>query len=239
MIYAYNTNMKVLIVEDEAAIGESLKEGLDSDYAVDWSKTGEDAIAQTRTVKYDVILLDLNLPDVSGENVCRTLREYGISTPIIVISGQGEVQTKIKLLDVGADDFIPKPFNLKEVKARIRAVLRRGQQNHDGNYAILSIGDLQLNPASRTVMRAGELIKLRRKEFDILEYLMRSQGRAVTRAMIFENVWDTKENLWANVVDVHIKHLRDKIERPFGDEKLIQTVHGVGYKLEAAKAGYI
>jgi DNA-binding response OmpR family regulator len=151
--------------------------------------------------------------------------------PIIVLSGRDLVKDKISLLDMGADDYMTKPFNLQEVSARLRAVMRRTDQS---TKTELIVGNLRLDPAGRTLKRKGTLIPLRRKEFDLFEYMMRHAGQTLTRAMILEHVWDMNEDLWANVVDVHIKHLRDKIDRPFGTT-VIKTVHGVGYKLDTTE----
>jgi len=222
--------MRVLIIDDNKQVAESLRRGLKSTYAVDVAFTGQQGMVQAESAPYDVILLDLNLPDLNGEDICASLRFNGVKTPIIVLTGRDVVQDKVDLLDMGADDYITKPFSLEEVKARMRAALRHGHQETTSNT--LKFEDLELDPASRTVKRHNTTVDLRRKEFDLLEYMMRNQGKTLTRPMILEHIWDMNNNLWANVVDVHIKHLRDKIDRPF-DSKIIKTVHGVGYKLEA------
>lgn len=222
--------MRVLIIDDNRQLAESLRRGLKGTYAVDVAFTGQEAVLMAESATYDAILLDLNLPDISGEDVCASLRFNGVKTPIIVVTGRDVVQDKVELLDMGADDYITKPFNLEEVKARIRAALRHGSK--EPSITKLKLADIELDPAARTVRRHDQPVDLRRKEFDLLEYMMRNQGQTLTRPMILEHIWDMNENLWANVVDVHIKHLRDKIDRPFGS-KLIKTVHGVGYKLEA------
>jgi len=221
--------MRILIVEDNKLISDALRRGLKSTYAVDVAENGADGIHQAETVTYDLVLLDLNLPDMSGEVVCQNLRQMGVEAPVLVLTGSVSVKDKVVLLDAGADDYITKPFSLEEVKARIRAALRRAIAL-DGQ-AILAIEGLELDPAARTVKRLGKPVELRRKEFDILEYMLRNYGKTLTRAMIVAHIWDMSENLWANVVDVHVKHLRDKIDRPFGSH-LIKTVHGVGYKLD-------
>lgn len=221
--------MRILLIEDDRGIAKALQQGLRSAYVVDVAYEGKEGLTEALSGTHDVILLDLNLPDMSGEEICRTIRKKNITTPIIVISGRDLTNDKVMLLDMGADDYITKPFRLEEVKARIRVVLRHSSKN--GTKPVLTVGDLELDPAGRTVRHKKKMIELRRKEFDLLEYLMRHQGQTMTRAMILEHIWEMNENLWANVVDVHIKHLRDKIDRPFGTQ-LIKTVHGVGYKLE-------
>lgn len=221
--------MRVLIIDDNQHVAQSLRRGLRPVYAVDVALNGQQGVQLAESTPYDVILLDLNLPDISGEDVCSSLRFNGVKAPILVLTGRDVVQDKVELLDLGADDYITKPFSLEEVKARIRAALRHSSK--EPTQTTLKFADLELDPASRTVKRQEQPVELRRKEFDLLEYLMRNQGQTLTRPMILEHIWDMNENLWANVVDVHIKHLRDKIDRPFGS-KMIKTVHGVGYKLE-------
>lgn len=224
--------MRILIIEDNKPIAKAIHHGLKSFYSIDLAYTGKDGLRHAQSTKYDTILLDLNLPDIDGEEICRELRKSKIDIPIIIISGKDQVGDKVSLLDMGADDYVTKPFNMHELRARINVAMRHGTSAIPSG--IIAVSDLQLNPSARTVTRCGQLISLRRKEFDLLEYLMRNKGRTMTRAMILEHIWDMNENLWANVVDVHIKHLRDKIDRPFGS-KLIKTVHGLGYKFEPDK----
>lgn len=219
--------MRILIIEDNKSIARVVKHDLKSYYSIDISYNGIDGLRHAQSTPYDTILLDLNLPDIDGEEICRTLRNQNIDTPIIIISGKDQIADKINLLDMGADDYITKPFNMRELRARINVALR-----HPANLipsGEIIVHDLTLNPSSRTVYWVGKPIVLRRKEFDLLEYLMRNKSQTLTRTMILEHIWDMNENLWANVVDVHIKHLRDKIDRPYGGTS-IQTVHGVGYK---------
>lgn len=221
--------MRILLIEDDTSVANALRQGLRNSYVVDIVPRGKEGMLDAQSRGYDVILLDLNLPDMAGEEICRTLRKNDIATPIIVISGRDLTADKVSLLDMGADDYITKPFRLEEVKARIRVVLRKGARHI--TKSILKVSNLKLDPAGRAVHIGSQEIELRRKEFDLLEYLVRHAGQAVTRAMILEHVWETSEHLWANVVDVHIKHLRDKIDRPFGTN-MIRTIHGVGYKIE-------
>lgn len=222
--------MRVLIIEDHKAIGQALQHELKNYYAVDLLTTGKEGLQYALATKYDVILLDLNLPDMDGEDICKALRREGVQSSIIVVSGKDQVTDKVNLLDMGADDYVTKPFNVHELRARINVALRHVTTG--SATGIIAVNDLQLDPAARTVIRFNDVVKLRRKEFDLLEYLLRNKGQTLTRAMILEHIWDMNENLWANVVDVHIKHLRDKIDRPYGS-KMIKTVHGLGYKIEA------
>lgn len=221
--------MRVLLIEDDQSVAKALHLGLRSFYAIDRAYTGKQALELLHDTDYDAILLDLNLPDIAGEVVCQKIRQSGNDTPIIVLTGRDLTEDKVALLDMGADDYITKPFKLEEVKARIRAAMRHGSKTVSS--AVLCVEDLVLDPAGRSVKRGSTVIDLRRKEFDLLEYMMRHVGQALTRAMILEHAWEVHDNLWANVVDVHIKHLRDKIDRPF-KSNMIRTVHGVGYKLE-------
>lgn len=222
--------MKLLIIEDNQLIARALESNLKDFYSIEISYEGMAGLNLARTSSYSVILLDLNLPDINGEEICRILRKEGIDTPIIVVSGNDQVIDKINLLDMGADDYVTKPFNIHELRTRINLAMRHASKNNRSGKLI--VDDLILDPASHTVTRQGQLIALRRKEFDVLEYLMLNKGQTLTRIMIMEHIWDANENLWANVVDVHIKHLRDRVDRPFRS-RLIKTVHGLGYKIES------
>jgi DNA-binding response OmpR family regulator len=223
--------MRVLIIEDNKPIARSLERGLKANYRVDIAESGQFGLNNITAKPYDLVLLDLNLPDMYGKDVCIQIRKNGYKMPVIVLTGSNDVQDKVTMLDIGADDYITKPFSLHEVRARMRAALRRTGPSI--NREPLVVADLFLDPNSRSVRRGAIPLDIRRKEFDILEYMMRNQGKTLTRAMIIDHVWDISEDLWANVVDVHIKHLRDKIDRPF-NSRLIKTVHGVGYKLDAS-----
>lgn len=226
--------MRILIIEDNRAIAQALRHELKAYYSVDVAVLGKEGLNNALSTKYDTILLDLNLPDMDGEEICRKLRHEKIGIPIIVISGKDEIKDKVSLLNMGADDYITKPFNVYELRARINVAMRHGTTG-GVSAGTITIDDLVLDPSGRTVTRNNDEIVLRRKEFDLLEYLMRNKGQALTRTMILEHIWDMNENLWANVVDVHIKHLRDKVDRPYSTS-YIKTVHGVGYKLESPMA---
>ena len=223
--------MRILIIEDNPVVAQALRYELRPFYSVDVCNTGKKGLVAAQSTKYDTIILDLGLPDMDGEKICKLLREKKIRTPIIILSGKGEVKGKVELLNMGADDYVTKPFNFHELRARIDVAMRHTSNNSPSGA--IEIAGLRLDPSSRTVSRYDDPITLRRKEFDLLEYLMRNMNQTLTRVMILEHIWDMNENLWANVVDVHIKHLRDKVDRPYGS-KLIQTVHGLGYKIQVA-----
>lgn len=227
--------MRLLVIEDNKAIAETIRYCLKDHFVVDTSNNGRDGLHFARVTSYDTILLDLNLPDINGGEICKILRKQGVVTPIIVVSGVGEVSDKVNLLTNGADDYMVKPFNIKELRARIDVALRRGSSQAYDKQGYLEIDGLILNPTQRSVSRYGRPISLRRKEFDLLEYLMRNHEQTLTREMILEHIWDRSDHLWDNVVTVHIKYLRDKVDRPYRTS-LIQTVHGVGYKIAPARA---
>lgn len=222
---------KVLLVEDDRSIAGALAHALHDSYDIDVASSGKLALYKTDTEQYDAIVLDLNLPDISGIFICQQLRERGISAPILILSGECRVLTKINLLDSGANDYLTKPFSLGELKARLRVLVRTTNQPAQ-KTSKLTVGDLVMNRKIFTVKRGENEIELRRKEFAILECLMENSGTVVTREMLLRSVWQGSDELWTNTVDVHIKHLRDKIDRPFAG-RMIRTVHGLGYKLEA------
>lgn len=221
--------MKILLIEDDHDVMLALQRGLQPLFRVDTARTAEDGLHQHEVGEYDVVVLDLGLPDIPGIEVCVAMKKRAGAPPILVLTGRADVRTKVAVLDAGADDYLTKPFSLEELKARLRALSRR---NRKQNSSLLRVGDLILDTATRSVERDGKRIKLRRKEYALLEYLMQNQGAVITRPMIVDHVWDTSDNLWTNAVDVHIKYLRDVIDRPFSSP-LIQTVHGVGYKIGA------
>lgn len=225
--------MRLLVIEDNKRVATALREALRGSYVVDVEHSGREALNNLNITHYDVILLDLGLPDMDGEDVCQQLRARNITAPVIVVTGDDTTESKVSILDMGADDYMTKPFSTDELKARIRAVMRR--HTHKVLPLTLRVGDLRLDPASRGVLKDGKPLALRRKEFDLLEYMMRNPGRTLTRSMIIDHVWESGEGLWTNAVDVHIKYLRDKIDRPFNTQ-LIKTIHGVGYKLDAESA---
>lgn len=223
--------MKVLVIEDNARLAERIKTNLGKLYIVDIVHTGETGITQALTGEYNVIILDLNLPDMHGLTVCKQLRKELIATPILVVTAFDQTKSKIELLQSGADDYLTKPFNGEELNARVAALIRRQSQPVLTN--VMMVNDLELDVSKRQVRRSGVLIPLRRKEFDILEYLVSNRGRAMSRDMIINHAWVDGTAGWNNTVDVHIKHLRDKVDRPFSSA-LIKTAYGIGYMIDDA-----
>lgn len=222
--------MKILLIEDDRKTASTLKEELEKDYIIEVSFTGEDGEYQAEVNEYDLIILDLGLPDKNGEEICRNIRKKDHKVSIIILTGEHNFDTKVLLLDLGADDYLTKPFSFSELKARIRALTRRKNQMIVSNF--LSVDDLTLDLGKKIARRGIRHIPLRRKEYYLLEYLIRNCGHVVSRSMILDHVWESNSETSTNVVDVHIKYLRDQIDRPF-DKHLIKTVHGLGYKIEA------
>lgn len=221
--------MRLLIAEDDFALASFVKKGLDAEhYAVDIIGDGEQARAMASEMDYDLVILDLNLPRLDGISVLRHLRTRKPSVPVLVLSGRSRVEDRVQCLDLGADDYLAKPFSFTELSARIRALLRR---SHLPAESVLTVDDLKLDRVERRVERGGQRIELTSKEFALLEYLMRNAGRRITRAMIIEHVWNLSFDTCTNVVDVYINYLRQKIDQ--GPFKLIHTIRGVGYELRS------
>lgn len=223
--------MKLLLIDDSSDICTALKRALYNDYVVDVASTAEVGICKALLDDFSIIILDLNLPDMCGLEVCKTLRRQNVVAPILILSAETKVLSKINLLDAGADDYLTKPFSLGELKVRLRTMLRHSaiskiHKNH------LIVGDLELDSSEHSVSRYGTNIRLRRKEFALLECLMQNEGDVVSRETLIRYAWRESEEPWKNTIDVHIKYLRDKIDKPFST-KLIKTVHGLGYKLES------
>ncbi len=219
--------MKLLVIEDEQDLADALAQGLrNRGCVVDIALKGKDGISLARINTYDAILLDLMLPDISGLDVCKKLREASIATPILFLTAQDATSDRITGLDAGADDYLGKPFSLDEVFARIRALVRRGNLLHED---ILRLEDLHLNTRTQEVAVAGKVISLTLREYGLLEYFLRHQGSVVTREDILEHVWDRFFDSLSNVVDVHVKNLRKKLPPSYG--KRIKTVWGKGYRL--------
>jgi DNA-binding response OmpR family regulator len=221
--------MKVLYIEDNRLHIASIKKLLGSTYLVDFACTGQEGIESARQIQHSLILLGLSLPDMPGHAVCQELRRANVIAPLLVLSSRKDPETSVKLLNYGADDYMTRPFEDDVLRARVAALLRRGQNLTDEK--IIDVHDLTMNITRRQVWRSGALISLRRKEFDILEYMVVNHGRALTRSIILDNVWESGTEGWNNTIDVHIKHLRDKIDRPFG-KALIKTAYGIGYILD-------
>lgn len=221
--------MRLLIVEDDKKVGAFLERGLkEENYAVDVCRNGADALYLAQVYPYDVIILDIMLPGKDGFSVCRELRESGILTPIIMLTAKDTLDDKVQGLTVGADDYLTKPFSFEELLARIRALLRRSQ---DYKTKALHVGDLEMDPVRRLVTRGGQKIALTGKEYALLEYLMRNQGRVLSQSMIIEHVWDMDYEGASNIVNVYINHLRRKIDKDH-PVKLIKTVRGHGYQID-------
>jgi two-component system OmpR family response regulator len=225
--------MRVLIVEDSAKMAELVRKGLARDgYAVDVVGTGQDAIWMATEHDYDALLLDIVLQadapqEIDGFDVCRALRRAGRWTPVLMVTARDSVEDRVLGLDVGADDYLPKPFSLDELRARVRAVIRRGATERP---AALAVGDLTLDPGLHQVRRGDHLISLTRTEFALLEYLMRHPGQVQTRGTLIEHVWDYAFEGDPRIVNVYVRSLRNKIDRPFG-RSCLETVHGLGYRI--------
>jgi DNA-binding response OmpR family regulator len=220
--------MRILVVEDNHRLNTSLKISLEEDgYAVDSAYDGGEGEAFALAAPYDLILLDVMLPIKDGFDLCRDLRQQGINTPILMLTARDAIDDRVDGLDSGADDYLVKPFSMNELRARLRALLRR---NKPEKSALLQVGDLVLDPANHHVQRGDTLIDLTPREFAILEYMMRSPKRILTREMIVAHVWNFEFISGSNVVDVYIRRLRRKIDDPY-DVKLVETVRGVGYRL--------
>jgi len=222
--------MRILLVEDDHDTADTIKDELSKSYVVEVSSNGEDGELKAQVNEYDLIILDSILPGISGVDVCRKLRQSHINTPILMLTGKSEIAEKVAALDSGADDYLTKPFSFDELFARIRALIRRPDTNQIPN--VISVDDLRIDLTTKQVVRGEKAIHLRRKELYLLEYLARNVGRVMTRDMILNHVWDSVDEPETNIVDVHVKYLRDAIDKDF-DKKLIKTVHGLGYKLEA------
>jgi len=222
--------MRILVVEDEATVASFLQRALEEEgYVVDVALDGADGLDRALTIDYDLLILDWLLPKRTGLEVCRAVRQQRRTAAVLILTAREAVEDRIKGLDTGADDYLTKPFALGELLARVRALLRRGTR---GSAAVLTAGDLSLDPATRRVVRGGQEILLSAREYSLLEYLLRHAGRTVTRTMIAEHVWDFNFDAHTNVVEVYINYLRNKVDRGRGTP-LIRTVRGVGYRLEA------
>jgi DNA-binding response OmpR family regulator len=225
------TSPKLLLIEDNRSLARALCEALQNAYEIDCTYTGKSGLYRADITDYDVILLDLQLPDSNGLDICHQLRERGATIPIIIVSAETKVLSKINLLDAGANDYLTKPFSLGELKARIRAVVRaHGTAAKPRAESRLTVGELTLDSVKHEVKRGDITIELRKKEFLLLECLMLHADMVVTREALVRYAWNDSEKPWANTVDVHIKYLRDKIDRPF-EYPAIKTVHGIGYKV--------
>ena len=224
--------MRILLVEDQLALVRALRQGLEEEgFAVDTATDGEEADIKARAVEYDVILLDIMLPKVDGLTLLKRWRTSGVSTHVLLLTARGSTNDKVTGLDSGADDYLAKPFELDELLARIRALVRRGHQKKDPT---LRVHDLTLDTAARSVSRAGKKIALTPREYALLEFLAFHAGSVVTRTMIWEHLYDEYDENTSNVVDVYIRYLRNKIDKGF-DQPLILTKWGEGYMLRGTE----
>jgi DNA-binding response OmpR family regulator len=221
--------MRILIVEDEKKVASFIKRGLEEEeFLVDVAYDGEEGIRKAESTAYDLILMDIMLPQKDGLSAIRELREKGIETPILCLTAKDTVEDIVAALDIGSDDYLSKPFAFAELVARVRALIRRGSQDRG---AELYFADLRLDPVGHKVWRKDKEIDLTAKEYALLEYFMRNPNQVLTRTMIAEHVWDYTFDSFTNIIDVYVNYLRKKIDRDF-DKKLIYTVRGAGYVLK-------
>jgi two-component system, OmpR family, response regulator len=222
--------MRVLVVEDELKMAGLIRRGLmEEGHAADVASSGEDAIWMAQAHPYDAIVLDVMLPRKSGFETCRQLRNEGVWAPVLMLTARDGVADRVAGLDAGADDYLPKPFSFAELYARLRALTRRAAPERP---PVLQVADLCLDPASHRVTRAGHDIELSPKEFALLDLFMRHADEVLSRTTILEHVWDFAYDGTSNVVDVYVRYLREKIDRPF-DRETLETVRGVGYRLRS------
>ncbi len=220
--------MKILVVEDEVRVSQFMQKGLrEEGHAVDVAADGEEGGFLAEVNDYDLIILDLMLPKKNGLVMCREIRDRGVSTPVLMLTARDSVEDRVRGLDAGADDYLVKPFAFEELLARVRALLRRSSETRS---PILTLADLELDPMSRMVKRAGKGIRLTTKEYALLEYMMRNPRKVLSRTLIGEHVLDMNFDPESNVIDVYISHLRAKIDRDF-DPPLLYTLRGQGYIL--------
>lgn len=222
--------MRILVIEDEPKVASFIRRALEEEnYAVDVAADGQSGLDLAKSVNYDLIILDLMLPQLPGIAVLQHIRAARIHTPLLILTARAELDQRVRGLDAGADDYLTKPFAIEELLARVRALLRRISGS---STEILRVDDLVVNTATHEVTRGGQRIELTSKEYALLEYLMRNAGRVLTRPMITEHVWDLDFDTFTNVIDVYISYLRNKIDRG-RDRSLIQTVRGSGYMIRA------
>ena len=225
--------MRVLVVEDEVKMAGLIFRGLrEEGLAADVATKGEDALWMAAATDYDAIVLDVMLPGLDGFETCRRLRGDGIWAPVLMLTARDSVEDRVAGLDGGADDYLTKPFSFAELLARLRALVRRGPLERP---AVLAVGDLRLDPATRQVWRGEAEIELSQKEFALLETFMRRPGEVLSRFQLLEHAWDYEYENRSNVIDVYVRYLREKVDRPFGARSL-ETVRGAGYRLREAVA---
>jgi two-component system OmpR family response regulator len=222
--------VRLLIVEDDVKMAALVRRGLSEEgAAVDIARSGEDALWMAAAVPYDAVVLDVMLPGIDGFETCRRLRGDGVWTPVLLLTARDAVEDRVAGLDGGADDYLTKPFSFAELSARLRALTRRGQRERP---AVLEAGGLRLDPATREAWRGDEPIELSTKEFALLEAFMRRPGEVLSRLELLEHAWDFSYENRSNVIDVYVRYLREKVDRPFR-VRSIETVRGAGYRLRA------
>jgi DNA-binding response OmpR family regulator len=220
--------MRVLLVEDHKPLARALRQGLEEEgFAIDVAHDGEEGDYKARSAEYDAVILDLMLPKIDGLTLLQNWRRDGLKTHVLVLTARGAIEDKVRGLDLGADDYLTKPFELEELFARLRALIRRG---HEVKDPVLRVHDLEIDTAARTVKRAGKAVHLTPREYALLEFLAFHRGKVVTRSMVWEHLYDEEDENTSNVVDVYIRYLRNKIDKGF-DRPLIQTRWGEGYML--------
>lgn len=219
--------MQILIVEDEEKIANLLRKGLlEERYTVDIARDGEEALYKFEINEYDLVILDLMIPKVSGEEVCRTIRKINTSLPILVLTAKDAIEDKVNSLDAGADDYVTKPFSFAELSARVRALIRR---NKKADPVILTMDNLKLDPATKTAIRGGKQILLTAREYALLEYFMRNPNVLLTKTQLLEHVWDYNYDGLSNIVETYVRYLRKKLRTTPHDKELIYTRRGSGY----------
>jgi two-component system OmpR family response regulator len=224
--------MRVLVVEDQPKMARLIRRGLQEDgFAVDLAQSGEDALWMAGSTPFDAVVLDVMLPGIDGFDTCRRLREDDVWAPILMLTARDSVEDRVAGLDHGADDYLVKPFSFSELSARLRALIRRGGSERP---TVLEVGSLRLDPATRRVTRDGTVVDLSPKEFALLETFMRRPGTVLSRLELLEHAWDYEYENRSNIVDVYVRYLRRKIDRPFGADS-IETVRGTGYRLREPK----
>jgi two-component system OmpR family response regulator len=222
--------MRVLIVEDDVRMAAAIRRGMQAEGAVaDVATTGEDALWMAAATQFDAVVLDVLLPGVDGFETCRRLREDGVWAPIIMLTARDAIQDRVQGLDQGADDYLTKPFSLAELMARLRALARRGPVERP---PVLQVGELRLDPATQQAWRGEEELPLSPKEFTLMETFMRRPGEVLSRYQLLEHAWDYDYENRSNVVEVYVRYLREKVDRPFG-VKSLETVRGSGYRLRS------
>jgi two-component system OmpR family response regulator len=220
--------MRLLVIEDDSKMASLLQRGLtENGNAVDIAARGEDALWMAAAHQYDAVVLDVMLPDLDGFATCDALRKAGVWSPILMLTARDSVEDRVAGLDAGADDYLTKPFSIAELRARIRALVRRGAGERP---AVMEVGDLRLDPATRQVWRGAHEVRLSAKEYALLELFMRRPGEVVSRLDLLEHAWDIGYENRSNVITVYVRYLREKIDRPFG-RRAIETVQGAGYRL--------